>query len=225
MPYGAKRRRGQGGYASKGYSKRRKIKITKKEIMKALGVEVKTYDSKTTISSIGATWFNLDQPFFDIVEGPEDDARIGNKITVVAIMVKGIIRTISTRGTAVRVMLVLDKICGGATVASSVFMDASNDIYSFNDINSSNRFVKLMDKTIDVPVSGIAYTSADVLAGGEASKSFQKYKTNLNIEVNYKATAGVITDLTTSNLMLWICSDFGAVSKATIQLRIRYTDV
>lgn len=193
--------------------------------MKALGVEVKTYDSSVTDTAISTTWTLLDEPFFEIVQGDADDERVGNKVTVVSIGLHGILRTISTRGSTIRVMLVLDKACNFASAGIAFILDAAVNIYSFNDINNTKRFTKLMDKTIDVPVSGIAYTSGDVLAGGEASKSFQKYKNNLDIDVTYRTTTGAVTDLTTANLQLWVCADFLDVVKGTFRTRVRYTDV
>ncbi len=128
--------------------------------------------------------------------------------------------TINNATDTMRTMVILDKQCNGAnpTVAQVL---ASTDIDSYRNLQLSGRFTVLLDRTTDINTMGLA---GDGAANDSApiSRSFSFYK-KCNVPLEFDASTGAITDLTTNNIFVLLISELGQ-SSWQAGCRVRFSD-
>jgi len=184
-----------------------------------LGVEEKTRNIQFTSKSLTNDWNAVvpDSPWVTsslplIAQGDGANQRDGRKVLIKRIQLNGFVDrsdaivsgTTGAPGVC-RILLVWDKQANQAvTDATKVMNSGGNgklDIMDFRNEEYKDRFVVLMDKTLDFSndagiwystVSGYAY-----LAPASKRFSFDKY---VNIPVTYTSTDGVVGEITDNNL-------------------------
>jgi len=161
-----------------------------------------------------------------ITEGNTDQTRVGNRITVKSVMLRGRVLLPSATDNLltsqiVRIIVYLDRQANGATAAVGDIL-ASADFRSFNNLDNSDRFRTLAETTIDLNAQGAAATAA-AFAFGEVTQSFF-LKAKLNLDFKFKGNAGTVADLSGNNIGVLAISQTDALGTFDFIGRVRYTD-
>jgi len=177
-----------------------------------------TTKGQTALASAG-TIFN--DTLLGMVEGNTDQTRIGNKICVKSVMLRGQ-AIYNPNGTVapqlVRVLVYLDKQANGATAAVTDILAAAA-FNSFNNLDNSDRFRTLAEETFVMPASG-GYSAGNTLPA--AYQFFLKAK--LNLAVKYKGNAGSVADLASANIGVLVISYTDGVGTCGYTARVKFTD-
>lgn len=182
-----------------------------------------TTKAQTALASAG-TIFN--DTLIGLTEGNTDSTRIGNRITVKSVMLRGNVQLpvatdVLNTSQIARIIVYLDRQANGATAAVGDIL-ASADFRSFNNLDNSDRFRILAETTVDFELTGAVPTGA-AYSYGEVKRSFF-LKAKLNLDFKYKGNAGSVADLSGNNIgVLVICSDDNIGTCGYIA-RVRYTD-
>lgn len=182
-----------------------------------------TTKGSTAIASAG-TIFN--DTIIALSEGNTDSTRIGNRVNVKSVMLRGIVQLAAATDVAntsqvVRIIIYLDKQANGAT-ASVTDILASADFQSFNNLDNSDRFRTLAETTIDMMTPGAVATGA-AYTYGEFNQSFF-LKAKVNLDFKYKGNAGTIADLASNNIGVLVIGKSDALGTCAYIARVRYTD-
>lgn len=153
-----------------------------------------------------------------IPQGTTDNTRIGNKIVLQNIRLRGTLRIPANdvSGDRVRMILYRDMQTNGAAAAVTDLL-ATAAIDSYYNMDNIGRFKIIKDKFIDLnPGSGTD------LAGSGNLLYLKGFKMNHKAmcHINYSSTTGAITELRTDNYALLVISEIGL---ATIQGALRVT--
>jgi len=124
-----------------------------------------------------------------IIQGDDDNQRIGRKIVVTGIYWQYRLPNLASGG-VMDTLILLDKQCNGAAVASSdIFTDTRPGIWNLNRDNDE-RF-EVLGKVADPSVQTI-----------DANGRRHIYCSNLNIPIKFDASTGLVTDLTSNNILI-----------------------
>lgn len=180
--------------------------------------------------AIGTVAATLEKVNLNVVaQGDTESNRNGRKITVTAVQTKGRLTLAAATAAAntscaVRLMLVQDRQTNNAEFSSTALLESDN-INSFNNLAFKKRFRVLWSHTIDL-YSGGAAPSGAALTFSEAVQSWECYKGNLNIPVEFdnSDTDGAI-DTQTGN-SLYFCAVASTADLVTVSgsARIRFVD-
>ena len=183
-------------------------------------VECKFFDWPLVLGTFPVGWTDVStaggSPFSGIVQGTGPSQRIGRKIRVIGIVVR---LTAVAAGTPLAFDLVVDKQCNGiAATAAQVYLTPA-DPSSFPNPFEETRF-QFMKRVQNNNYCLTAPTAA-------SSEFVVSYTVKCNKTVEYNATTGAISDLTSDNLTLFACamSTGGVLQKiANGQIRVLYVD-
>ncbi len=158
-----------------------------------------------------------------IAQGVTESQRIGRKVTIKNIGWRGLLNLTVTATTTlsapqtVRLMMVLDKQCNGATATVLGVLESAN-YQSFNNLSNKGRFLTMCDKTIVLqPQNGAGNGTAN--DNSAVQEIFEFYK-KVEIPIEYDSTTGAITEIRSNNLFILIISDT-ATSTCTLDSKIR----
>jgi hypothetical protein len=188
------------------------------------------FDSSAVLNT--ASTIQLVNPSCNIIaQGNDESERVGRKITVTKIQIRGYVKipgqtAISDASNRVRIIVYHDRQANkNSTAVTGSTLLESDTLDSFRNLSNGKRFKFLCDKTILLnQLSGGGNGTSDRLA--EVQRGFQIYK-NVNIPINYDSTTGAITELTENNIgVAVVCSDFTTTAPQIIYKgRLRYTDL
>jgi len=213
--------------------------------MQPFGLELKYWDEAklpSTISSVSAVSnLYLTSLVSKVKPGSGESQRIGNKIRVKKIQLKGYLHLPKSIVTSVnfinplsatpfydriKIWVVLDTQCNGAApnveqviqkVTNGLFMDAPRNL------QYSSRYQVL--STCSIACSGRQVNQAAdgvVAVMGNMSTPFEKFL-NVDIPIVYKAATGAIGDLTENNIFIMAVTERGE-SQLALTVRVRYED-
>ncbi len=162
-----------------------------------------------------------------ILSGVSESQRIGRKCTITKIgwKLRVTIPTVNggvlaPTGDTIRLMLVLDKQCNKLATTATAILETS-DYQSFNNLSNKGRFTTLMDRTYTLNyVAGIGTSGDQDWAAQLMDDTFYK---DVNIPIEYNASAGTLADINSNNLVIVACSASG-VGGITSQIRLRFQD-
>lgn len=207
--------------------KRRRIQRTTSTVVyrRPTG-EVKYFDTTKAATALASAGAIANSSLLLIQEGNTESTRVGNKITVKSVMVRGqLIMSSQADATATsqtfRIIVYLDKQCNGATAGVTDILQSASFL-AFNNLDQSDRFITLAEEfcTLDQPgaaPSGAAYVF------GESNKVFF-LKKKLNLPVKFKGNAGTIADLASANIGVLVIGSTDALGFYEYVARVRYTD-
>jgi len=190
------------------------------KLMKQIpSVECKFFDYPLLTGTFPIGWTEVTgntggaSPFAQIVQGTGPSQRIGRKIKVIGIVVRIIALA---NGAPLAFDLVIDKQCNGAPATAAQVYSTPGDPASFPNPFEETRFQFLKrseNKNYSLALNG----------AGEFTVS---YTVKCNKVVEYNATTGNISDLTSDNLYMFACSTSAAVLQKiqSGQLRVLYID-
>ncbi len=187
--------------------------------------EMKFFDTRVDDAVVSATMTISNLCI--IPEGNGESARIGRKITIKKIHVKGALTLPAATGSAntsdkVICMLVQDKQTNGAIFLPANFVDT--DVFdSFRNLAESSRFRVLYKKVFTVNAGGAAASGAAFTF----SENVRSINCNVNctvpIEYNNTADDGTIATVRSNNLY-WVTQSSAGITAIVANVRVRYTD-
>lgn len=190
------------------------------------GVESKYVDSNLTVNTVPATtaafgWGSINS--IPVGDGPS--ARIGRQITVTSIQMQYTLDIHHTETNVIylRVMVCLDKQCNGVAATATDVM-AANHLFSYRNLDNSERFVVLHDKTLRYSPSSL--TAAGSLRYSGPSIQYVFRKCNIPIVYDNTAATGAIATIRSNNLFVvcWLSGHQTALNDFKAIGRLRYRD-
>lgn len=154
-----------------------------------------------------------------IPQGTNVSERIGNKITVKSISLRGYSyldqQTTQLSNGLVRIILFIDKQSVGYTASVSDVL-AVTDFISHVNLHNSDRFIILKDKVFDIELQTCTTASTEA-----TWKPWQIY-TKVNVDVDYAGSAAAIP--TVNNIGVLLIASGNWVNGAIASTRVRYID-
>jgi len=188
--------------------------------------EVKFKDTTKSATAVASAGSIFNATLLTMVEGNTDQTRVGNRITVKSVMLRGIAQIaanadVGNTSNIIRIIVYLDRQANGATAAVTDIL-ASASYQAFNNLDNSDRFRTLAETTIDLNNPGAVATGAAYTYGHVKQSFFLKAK--LNLDVKFKGNAADETQLSSNNIgVLVICEDDN-IGTVGYTARVRYTD-
>lgn len=157
-----------------------------------------------------------------VPQGTGESQRIGRKIVIRSIDIKGIVvgNGVSTVPIMVQISIILDKQCNGAA-AGYTDIYATNDINAFRNMAYSERFQVL--KTWRMAIN----PSTLIPAGTSYAPPFRNltYHKSCSIPVEFSSTTGAITEIKSNNVfVVGIASGGDDTTNLNGIVRIKYSD-
>lgn len=161
-----------------------------------------------------------------VPQGDGDSERVGRKITIKKIMVKGsVILSPGSKAQAynrVLVMLVHDKATNKAQFTGTD-LRVTDSIDAYSNLQNANRFQILWAEYIDVNAGGYGGYDAGSLETCEAGQKFEAY-VKCSIPCQYSSTTGAIGEMTTGSVHFVSFSQVTNLCEIQGNARIRYVD-
>ncbi len=223
------------GYRPRYKGRRRAMALVRSGVGNRAGSygELKFVDTRLARTDILEDGTLLDQTLNRIAQDASENGRIGRKVTVRSIYMKG---AYHVRGTTqlqdikqrIRIIVVLDKQTNGAALTMSDVLNTNGtvDIDSFRSLVSTGRFNVLFDKTYNANKVAIAQDSASSIRSIPQSWNFHfAKKCNIPLEFDNSSATGAIGTITTNNLACFaIKADAASHAEVSYVCRVRYSD-
>lgn len=181
---------------------------------KPTGTELKFFEVNKTFTAAPSAGVILSDSLHKIADGTGQSERLGRKLTVAQVHINGTIvqqgATNNGQNTAkIRIMVVLDKQCNGATatVTGTGGPLETADVNSFRNLENSSRFKVLADKTMMMVQTGAAENAGVGYLFGESKRGFKINLPRLNIPVEFSGTTGALTEIRSNNIFVMALSD------------------
>lgn len=187
--------------------------------------EKKYFDGNTIDNTLNVTGGNVFPTLVaGIVQGTTDNTRVGGKICVTNVNIRGF-RNMASYGTAaffggyLRVILYVDKQTNGnGAIVTDILQSAT--INAYRNMNNLDRFIILKDKFYKTSVTATNALHTDT------SRQFWKINAKGKWEIQFSGNTGGIADLRSLNIgMLYITSDPNVQSCSLGRCRIKYYDL
>lgn len=203
--------------------------------------EMKFHDISVTnvfnVISSHNPWNSISPGFLLIPAGTGASERLGRRITVKSILIKGSVRTqvqshvtiLNDPGYA-RLAVILDTQANGATAAfENVWnLDATNSVNSQKDIEvGAMRFKILMDRTKKLRYNDTLYDVGNSLNRQGSNHHRFTYFKKCNIPVLYNGVTGAVSELVSTNILgfkWWHSAQPGTPPVLEYTVRIRFVD-
>ncbi len=190
-------------------------------------VELKFFDANVDDAAVSNAG-TVQGQVFTVPQDDTQSGRHGRKINLTSFHIRGIIglastATIASGSDTCRIMVIWDKQANGALPAVGDVLAATN-WESFPNLEERRRFKILADRFVSMPCQGAAGngTANDTCP---TEKYFSIYKkVNIPIEYNDSAATGVISTISSNNIVVLYISRLGFVSIEAC-CRTRYTDI
>lgn len=197
-------------------------------------VERKFLDAARSLVTVAETGTMLINSHNVVPQGNTQSERIGRKITIKALHVKGHYHLNSTAifqqaDQRIRLIFAVDKQTNGAAATLSEVLSfglASVEINAFRNLANVSRFDILYDRVFNLPNDAVFQDSATTGDTLPKSWGFQfTKKMNLTIEYDASATTGVIATQRTNNIFAFaIAENADNLPSVEYIFRIRYAD-
>ena len=198
------------------------------------GQENKFYDTAYAANVIAATGTIAMDTVCDVPIGTGESQRVGRKIHVKMVTVKGYAFLPDSNDDAdtadiIKICVYADKQANGAAATIANLL-ASGDILSFNNLQNSQRFQTLKSHIINLQSSGVGLgvgmndvpTTTTTVGTGRGLRHFV-----LNIPINalieFSGTGSGVSDLTSNNIGIYAITQAGLI-QLEMKIRIRYSD-
>lgn len=188
--------------------------------------ELKFRDTTVTANA-PATVGNLDASLHAIPQGVAENERVGRKIWIKDIEVRGSFELLTrfagpnTGFARARLLIAIDKQCNGAVVGANEVLE-SNDIDSFYEQSNSGRFTILLDEVYLLNTRTLNNDAVPRFANNTRSFRFKK---SLNLPVEFTGATGAITEIQSNNIFMQHIGDQGGgLIQLDLSIRTRYTD-
>lgn len=187
------------------YSKRRKtqqtVVLATPYARRRSTPELKFFDTTKAGTAVATAGTIFDSSLLLMQEGNTDSTRIGNKIQLKSLMIRGTYVVTSATPAAgsnvVRIIVYQDRQANGATAAVTDILNTA-DYRSFNNMDNTDRFRTLCEEVIE-------YNCQSAAGDGTANVTSEQVRTfflkkRLDIPIKYKGNAGTIADVASNNI-------------------------
>ena len=187
--------------------------------------ELRFLDTNATEADVTTAGVIAEDSLCHVAAGTGESDRIGRKITIKSVHVKGLAHLDSSTllndmDCWLRVIVYQDKHANGATAGVTDILEGAN-ILAYRNLVNSERFNVLKDLMVNInttAVSGDGTTHASV----EREAFFQIHK-KVNIPVQFSSTTGAISEIQNNNVgLLFIVSN--ANVDVTYRCRVRFRE-
>lgn len=198
--------------------------------------EKKFLDTTIATTAITTTGVILNSSLNVIPQGDTQSERIGRKVTVCDVLLKGNItqpaqiitslpQGLSDMCNNVRVIVYLDKQCNKATATVAQILQTTDE-NSFRNLEYVDRFQILYDETVIMNVGGLSniITTPTFYAPGVRNQFGFTKKISVPITYDTSATTGAIGTITSNNIGIMAIATVANSSFVDGICRIRYTD-
>lgn len=190
------------------------------------GMEKKFLDTAISDATAAATMtmYNI----CIVPQGDTESQRVGRKITVKAIQLRGSLSLlgatdVTNTSCQVRMRIVCDTQTNGAAFTATDLLE-TDAINSFSNLANRSRFVVLKDRTFALKAGGACATGA-AYAFSEDIVVIDTYKgCNIPIEYDNSATTGAITTVRSNSLWITFQCSTAEIVAVSGTARIRYVD-
>lgn len=177
-------------------------------------LKFKDFASSTAFQQAGA----VNPDFTTVAQGVGETERIGKKIVVKSIYLRGVIVHQPTAaisgGNTVRIMIVNDKQANGAAFTVGQVLNPQSYL-AHRNLENVDRFRVLRDSTFSMNSEGV----------NESQKNISMYiKCNIPIEYDSSTTSGAIVSQRSNSIALLMIGDTNNVTVLSYNVRIRYAD-
>ncbi len=165
-----------------------------------------------------------------VAQGVTESQRIGRKLWVKTVRMKGLITSSSVADAAtlagcsdvMRFMVLLDKQCNGALPTGTITFQT--DVWnSFRNMENASRYEALYDKTVNVKPNAAAGTAAaNDVEPGLFGCHFNL--TGLNVPVEFSSDTGAIGTIRSNNLVFCYASANAFAKFNLTKFRVMFTD-
>ncbi len=163
-----------------------------------------------------------------IPTGTTESTRIGRKCTIRNIgwryswqMPEQDAQSTPAAADILRIILYVDKQANAAT-ATVLNVLATADFQSFNQLQNKDRFITLMDKTIECNYNSLASDGAGVVSQGSVFGEGTFFK-RVNIPIEFSGATGAMDQIRSNNFGVLLISAVGIVGFFS-KFRLRFTD-
>lgn len=198
--------------------------------------EVKFFDTETVDDAFTATWATMEPATTNlsaVAQGDGESARDGRKYRIHGIFIKGYVEHTKEESTAsptgdqvVRICLVQDKQTNGAQMTATDCMDSgvTYPVLSFRNLQHTERFNVLFDKTIRIPTEGMNEGAVNLFAHATKRIPFKiNHAFKTPIIVNTDGTTADIANVTTNSLHMIGVSRDASSCLLNYTSRVRFT--
>ncbi len=200
------------------------------------GIEKKFANYELTNTAFGTTWASMQDGTIKcisgVTQGDGESNRDGRVYNILSLHMKGFIEILATEGQTAplgdslsRVCVVIDRQTNGAEVTATNVMlgTATDDINAFQNLQFSNRFRVIKDKTFRIPVqTGSMTAAANLFDQGPVKIPFNwNFTFKRPIKVVCSGTTNTIAVITDNSIQVIGVGDT-ALTLLNYQARIRY---
>lgn len=197
------------------------------KLQQAVGGEQKFKDLSINDSSIAAAMSKFNPMV--IVQGDGESERIGRKVTIKSISLKGMLHlnsgavATSTSETLI-IKIVQDSQTNGAEFAATQLLE--NDAFqSHNNLANRSRFKVLKSLVYTLNATAGASVASPAVVFAEHRVYVDCYlKVNIPVEFDNSATTGAITTVRSNSIWITFQTNTGEITTSLLECRIRYTD-
>nr|WAE42189.1 MAG: capsid protein [Cressdnaviricota sp.] len=204
--------------------------------------EIKFVDiPSTSLTNALSTAPPIAQPLFFPVQGAAAFNRVGQKVILKSLRLRGTIKPILTGLQCIgRVLVVYDRQANAALPAwTDVIAGVSspgaqtNSVYDGLNMANRERFVVLMDEQLNIPsqtfTAGVQTNESYPIEKNPSMFNFDRFVKLKDMETHFNNTnGGTFADIQTGSLNLFFATDVGSTSAAwqfTYGARVRYDDI
>lgn len=177
--------------------------------------ELKFWDLVKPSSVVNQTWTEIWTSVNLVQQGANADQRIGRNIWIKGLNIKGDVKAVSdslsgvlSSDQYVRVAIVLDTQCNGASPASTDIWESTDiagtavpECDQWRNLEKSSRFRILYDKVMQMNQFVCAGASGNTLTGAKTMRF--KVNKKMNLKIEFDSSTGFIGDLSSNNISVW----------------------
>lgn len=191
----------------------------------SLKPELKFLDTGVTAQLIPNAYAIPTSTFITIPEGTSDNERVGRKVVIQQIELKGqLTYTPSAQADGsnhVSMMIVLDTQCNGTSPPITDIMTNSVPARSYPNLVNQGRFKILKAWEVDFNVTN---TESTIFVPSEQTK-YIHFKKSVSIPIEYAGALGTLTNIKSNNLfIMYGCDGQNNTVRFDGKTRIRYVD-
>ncbi len=195
--------------------------------------ELKFFDTTKAATAAATTGTLLDDSLNHVAQDASENGRIGRKIIVTRLHIRGSWQFASGPALAnmdqrLRIIVFVDKQANGAapTLADVVSTAGTVSIDAFRNLSNVSRFAILHDRLHDVRVNAVLQDSATTGDNIPQNHTWRlNKKLNLIIEFDSSAADGSIATITSNNIcVMAICAATATAPTVAYTARIRFRD-
>lgn len=191
-----------------------------------VNAELKFHDDPGTGIVLLPAWDALKTSIVDVPQGTGESERIGRRVTMKSVNIKGwmireALSNLAVSQARVRLALVQDKQTNGA-LTNPLDVWNENSVDSYRNLSNVGRFNILYDKTFTLNVLAAAGNGSTNTTA--AFGRYFKISRKINMPIEFDGPTGGISELQSNNLVWFAIFDGATTTTINFNVRVRYTD-